>query len=160
MYNFNMTKDRQNELLAACNFTREQEDIFNELVAGTKRKDVPLKLKDKYPMSERTLKRRINAIIQKISQYNERETIKHKVYIHKFPNGKKYVGVCQCCKDRWNGGNGYANNTEMYEDIKKYGWENIEHKVILETSDSYIAYELEKILIEELDLINNGYNNM
>jgi hypothetical protein len=48
----------------------------------------------------------------------------------------------------------------MYEDIKKYGWENIEHKVIFETSDNYIAYELERILIEELDLINNGYNNI
>lgn len=160
MYSFNMTKDKQNELLVACNFTKQEQDIFNELVAGTKRKDIPLKLKDKYNMSASTVKRKINAIIHKISQYNEGENITHKVYIHKFPNGKKYVGVCQCCRDRWNGGNGYANNTEMYEDIKKYGWENIEHKVILETSDNYIAYELERILIEELDLINNGYNNI
>ena len=53
----------------------------------------------------------------------------------------------------------YASNKKMFNDIKKYGWNNIKHEILFETSDSYIAYELESLLIRELDLKNIGYNN-
>ena len=156
IYNFKIAKERKEELLNNILFSNQEKEIFIELTNGTKRNELPTKLN----ISQRTVARRIKQISLKINEYeNNNSNVIHKVYIHKFPNGKKYVGVCQCCEDRWANGNGYAYNTKMYSDIQKYGWENIEHKILLETSNSEIAYTIEKILIDELDLKNNGFNN-
>lgn len=160
MYNFNMSKDRKKELLNNCGFDEIEIFIFNELVEGTKRKDIGLKVKEKYNLCYRTTQRKMQKISIKIGNYDLNQQPTHKVYMHKFPDGKRYVGVCQCCKDRWDNGSRYAYNKEMFEAIQKYGWENIEHKILFETSDSYIAYALERVLIDELDLVNNGYNNI
>ena len=158
MYNFKMSKSRQEKLMNECNFNEIEKCIFNNLVLEKSRLEVYDIIKQKYGCSISTTNRIIKKIINKINNYDYSDDSKYKIYIHKFPNGKKYVGVCQCCEDRWNNGNGYANNKEMYEDIKKYGWENIEHKVLYEISDSKIAYDIEHILINELELIKNGYN--
>ena len=159
MYNFRMSKIKQNEILRLCNFSELQEFIFNNLVEEKTRSEVYKLVKEKYDKCSSSVDKQIKIIAQKINDYkNEESFVKYKLYIHKFPNGKKYVGVCQNCNDRWNNGNGYADNREMYDDIKKYGWDNIEHKIVYETSDSYLAYLLETILIDELDLISNGYN--
>ena len=57
----------------------------------------------------------------------------YKVYIHKFPNGKAYIGITrQEPKIRWGGGNGYVRNEYMHRAIKKYGWENIEHIILFD----------------------------
>lgn len=160
MFNFKMSKVRQKNLLNNCNFTNIEKFIFNNLVEGKQRKDIYLLAYNEYNVSAPTVNRRIKDIVKKIRNYEEGEKYTHKVYIHKFPNGKKYVGVCQCCEDRWANGLGYAHNIEMFKDIQKYGWENIEHKILLEVSDNDIAYKLERILIDELDLVNNGYNNI
>lgn len=54
------------------------------------------------------------------------------VYIHTFPNGKKYVGQTkQNPEYRWNKGEGYKGQPYMYNAIRKYGWENIKHEVII-----------------------------
>lgn len=155
-----MSKKKQDELLNNCNFTEEEKFIFNNLVQKKTRTEIYPLVYEKYKLSTATVSRRIKSIIKKINSYEEGEEYTHKIYIHKFPNGKKYVGVCQNCNDRWNFGRGYAFNTKMFEDIKKYGWDNIEHKILLEVSDSLLAYKIEKILIDELDLINKGYNNI
>ena len=161
MYNFKMTKKKQQEIINKCNFSEIEKLIFNNLVEEKTRIEVYKIIKDKYGISQATVCNYIKKIAYKISQCeSEDDLYTHKLYIHKFPNGKKYVGVCISCEDRWHNGNGYAYNKEMYEDIKKFGWENIEHKILLETGDSELAYKLEKILIEELDLINNGYNRI
>ena len=160
MFNFKMSKKRQNEILDYCNFSELEKFVFNNLVEEKTRTEVYELAKQNYNVSASTINRIIKSLIKKISEKEEEKIVfTHKVYIHKFPNGKKYVGVCQCCQDRWNNGNGYANNKKMYEDIKKYGWENIEHKILLETSDNDLAYKLERILIDELELVKNGYNN-
>lgn len=156
MYNFNISKREKQEILDNVIFTDEEKKVFENLTVGIKRKELPLIV----GTSQRTIARLVKKISDKISNYKNNETISHKVYVHKFPNGKKYVGVCQCCEDRWANGNGYAYNKKMYDDIKKYGWENIEHKVLYETSNSSVAYNIERILIDELELVNNGYNNM
>lgn len=86
------------------------------------------------------------------------------VYIHKFPNGKQYVGITSVKPEtRWANGNGYKKNKVMYEDIKKYGWNNIEHILF---NDEDILYDeeeacyIEKCLIDSWDLTNpeKGYN--
>ena len=159
MYNFKMLKKEQNEIIENCNFDELQTFIFNNLVQDKSRLKLFDLAKEKYNVSQSTVKREIKKIVKIVSDYKNNESnFTHKVYIHKFPNGKKYVGVCQCCEDRWSNGKGYAYNKEMYEDIQKYGWNNIEHKILIEIKDSKIAYDIERILIDELDLINKGYN--
>jgi hypothetical protein len=75
-------------------------------------------------------------------------------------NGKAYVGItCQKVKDRWKNGNGYAC-MKFSRAIKKYGWDNFKHIVIIENLEQYTAYETEKALIAAFDLTNpqKGYN--
>lgn len=57
---------------------------------------------------------------------------KYTVYYHTFPNGKMYFGqTCQDVEKRW-GKNGYCYRTQslMWKAIKKYGWDNIDHRII------------------------------
>lgn len=85
----------------------------------------------------------------------------YKVYIHKFPNGKAYIGITrQEPKIRWGGGNGYVRNEYMYRAIKKYGWENIEHIVLFDGLSKNDACEIEKELIKKHKTNNKkfGYN--
>ena len=71
-------------------------------------------------------------------------------YKSEFYNNKKYIGICQCCEDRWANGNGYGYNKDMFEDIKRYGWENIEHIILLESYNNELIYQLESNLIKAL----------
>ena len=74
----------------------------------------------------------------------------YKVYIHKFPNGKAYIGITrQEPKVRWGGGNGYVRNEYMHRAIKKYGWENIEHIILFDGLSEEDACEIEKSLIKK-----------
>ena len=74
----------------------------------------------------------------------------YKVYIHKFPNGKAYIGITrQEPKIRWGGGNGYVRNEYMHRAIKKYGWENIEHIILFDGLSKEDACEIEKSLIKK-----------
>lgn len=70
------------------------------------------------------------------------------VYKHIFPNGKLYYGItCREPEVRWDGGKGYIDNKEMYSDIVKYGWNNIEHEIIATDMNYHEARELEHMLI-------------
>lgn len=84
------------------------------------------------------------------------------VYKHTCPNGKVYVGIT-CAKnlhERFRDGNGYGNCKRFSNAIKKYGWENIKHEVLLRglTHEEACAKEIE--LIEQLKATNPefGYN--
>ena len=46
----------------------------------------------------------------------------------------------------------------MKKAIKKYGWENIRHDIVLDVLSKEQANKLEKYLIAELNTIQNGYN--
>lgn len=84
------------------------------------------------------------------------------VYVHLFPNGKRYVGITgQQVKERWRvNGNGYKPQKLMWKAIQKYGWNNIQHIIIAENLTSSEAGELEKRLISEYKTndIAFGYN--
>ena len=83
------------------------------------------------------------------------------VYQHKFPNGKIYFGITkQDPKKRWGCGCNYSNNERMTNAIKKYGWDNIEHKVLYEYDTLEEAEQKEIELIKEYktDLRKFGYN--
>lgn len=53
------------------------------------------------------------------------------VYMHISPNNKKYIGVTKNKPEkRWGYGNNYKSSPMFYKAIKKYGWNNIEHKIL------------------------------
>lgn len=84
----------------------------------------------------------------------------YKVYMHTFPNGKKYIGITkQSLKERFDSGYGYRI-PPMKNAIQKYGWENVEHKLLFENLSKEQAYEKEIELISLLQTtnINYGYN--
>ena len=87
-----------------------------------------------------------------------REKRKYYVYIHTCPNGKCYIGMSITPKNRWNNGNGYKGNKEFYKDILKYGWDNIEHEILIETHYGWIARGLEKDLITKYRELKKAYN--
>lgn len=83
------------------------------------------------------------------------------VYIHTFPNGKRYVGVTRnSLEKRW-GYRGRNYKTQFVgKAIEKYGWENVQHEVfcLCETKES--AERVERFLVKHYDTTNAlyGYN--
>lgn len=88
------------------------------------------------------------------------------VYIHKFPNGKMYIGITSKKPNaRWQNGNGYSKEKQpiMYNAIKKYGWENIEHIIMFSDLSENDAKSKEIELIKKYNTFyknenSNGYN--
>lgn len=78
---------------------------------------------------------------------------KYCVYKHTFPNGKVYVGITkQKPEDRWrHDGVGYMpknnNCSRIWNAIQKYGWENVEHEILIENLTEHEAKEKEKFFI-------------
>lgn len=86
---------------------------------------------------------------------------KYFVYRHVAPNGKMYVGITSKSRpeDRWGyEGSGYSENAHFWAAIKKYGWNNFKHIVVVHGVDVDTACRLEEYLIEKYDSMNNGYN--
>lgn len=83
------------------------------------------------------------------------------LYVHIAPNGKMYFGItCKSIKERW-GTNGGGYNSQLFSRaIKKYGWDNFKHIVLLENLSKEMACECEKYLIAKFQTNNPkyGYN--
>ena len=82
------------------------------------------------------------------------------VYLHIFPNGKKYVGITSRKPyERWHNGEGYKRQY-IYRAIKKYKWHNIEHKILYTNLSKKEACNKEIELIAFYDSTNKekGYN--
>lgn len=83
------------------------------------------------------------------------------VYEHMTPAGKRYIGItAQTPEQRWQNGKGYRHNEYFENAIKKYGWGNIEHKIIKTniTKEEAEAMEIELIKKFKSNDRNNGYN--
>lgn len=89
-----------------------------------------------------------------------RESV-YSVYLHIFPNGKVYVGITgQKPHARWGkDGNGYKYN-RLASAIAKYGWNNIQHRILFSGLTSKEAGDIEKKLIAVFCSSDskNGYN--
>lgn len=75
-------------------------------------------------------------------------------------NGKMYIGTTsQDVRDRWCGGNNYRRQP-FGKAIKKYGWGNFRHIILIENLEENIAYEIEKELIKKYKTNQEqyGYN--
>jgi len=80
--------------------------------------------------------------------------------MHKFPNGKVYIGVTsQKLYKRWQHGEGY-HNAKVHEAIFEYGWCNIEHVILYENLTKEDAKKLEIETITKYKSNNSefGYN--
>lgn len=87
----------------------------------------------------------------------------YSVYLHVFPNGKKYVGSTSLpLRDRWDGGLGYERQKRMFSAILKYGWENISHYLLFDGLDKKTALTIEAMLIREWKTYTHakGYNTV
>ena len=81
------------------------------------------------------------------------------VYMHISPSGKKYVGITS--KNpivRWQSGTGYIRCPLFYRAIMKYGWDNIEHKVLFKGLSKDRAEKLEINLIRHYKNLGISYN--
>ena len=85
----------------------------------------------------------------------------YSVYIHTFPNGKKYIGVTRCKPElRWGANGCNYKNPYMVNAIKKYGWDNITHEIVAENLTVDQASQMEVELIQKYNSADKryGYN--
>ena len=84
------------------------------------------------------------------------------VYMHIcLENDKKYIGITKRSpKVRWNSGRGYVGSKFFYSAIKKYGWENFKHEIILcnLTKEEANMFEIELIKYYKTTNRMYGYN--
>ena len=101
-------------------------------------------------------------LINEILVEENKEKRKYFVYKHTVPNGKVYIGItcCESVELRWFGGWGYSQNDAFYEDIKKYGWENIAHEILYQDLTPKDARKIEIELIRQYNSTDSqyGYN--
>lgn len=87
----------------------------------------------------------------------------YKVYVHITPNGKLYFGITHMNpKYRWlSTGKGYQRCTLFWRAIQKYGWDNIQHIILMDNLSKEVACECEKYLIAKYksNYSDFGYNN-
>lgn len=85
----------------------------------------------------------------------------YSVYVHISPSYKIYVGITSLKPEyRWNYGRGYCKNEHFIRAIKKYGWDNFKHIVLVSGLTKKEAEKLEVELIYEYGSDNPkyGYN--
>lgn len=83
------------------------------------------------------------------------------VYMHTFPNGKRYVGITsKPATERWKHGFGYYSQPYINHAIKKYGWENVKHDILHSNLSKEEACAIEETLISNNRLTESeyGYN--
>lgn len=85
----------------------------------------------------------------------------YSVYLHIFPNDKKYVGITSKKPlHRWGShGQGYKRQSLIWNAICKYGWDNIQHIILYTNKTEEEAFQIEQDLIQLFNTKNpNGYN--
>lgn len=83
------------------------------------------------------------------------------LYMHITPNNKKYIGITKLKpNERWKNGKGYKNNILFSRAINKYGWNNIQHIILLSNLTKEKAEQKEIEYIAKYQTTNNkyGYN--
>lgn len=98
----------------------------------------------------------------------EIENRDYKVYMHvlskditNLEHDKRYIGATRKSLDaRWNHGRGYMQQKCFWEAIQRYGWDNIEHKLVADNLTAKEAGELEQSLIMEYktNIKDYGFN--
>ena len=86
----------------------------------------------------------------------------YSIYVHTFPDGRKYVGSTkrEDVRLRWRYGYGYVRNKKLFNAIKSVGWENIQHEIIDTATSKETALKLEEYytLLWRTNEPEYGYN--
>ena len=85
------------------------------------------------------------------------------VYMHEFPNGKKYVGMTkQPLVRRWCNGHGYDDQSDISLAIATFGWDNVEHYMLCSdlTREQAVVEMMRAIELYKTYDPNHGYNKM
>lgn len=85
----------------------------------------------------------------------------YKVYVHVFPDGKRYVGCTSIdLRSRWDTGMGYASQPKVFDAIVKFGWDNIRHYMLHDNLTKKEAELLEAAYINKWKTYTpcGGYN--
>ena len=83
------------------------------------------------------------------------------VYLHTFPDGKKYVGITsKTAEERWGREGRNYRNMYVYEGIQLWGWDNIKHEILEQGLTESAARVREQYYIKQLNsyIETNGYN--
>lgn len=82
----------------------------------------------------------------------------YRIYLRRTPDGRVYIG-CTTVSLEARAKLGYGN-TDFQKAVDKYGWDNIQSEVLVETVDKEQARILEQQYIEQYDAMNPevGYN--
>lgn len=82
------------------------------------------------------------------------------VYVHTFPNGKRYVGISRNVKHRFRNGKGYQHQRVIYNAVQKYDWKNVETTILCEhlTEEEAKQKEIEYIALFNTTDRRYGYN--
>ena len=86
--------------------------------------------------------------------------MKHCIYMHKFPNGKVYIGqtISGNTRTRWGKRGSPYKGQKVYEAIEEFGWDNIEHIILEDNIPSEEIDDKERAYIDQYDSVRNGYN--
>jgi len=166
-YYFDYTDEALQNILKSNILRNRDKKILLKLVEG---KTVS-KIAEESNCSYRTIcnrRRDIFNATKKFMNYKHRQNKRNnknndgfKVYILTFPNNKVYIGITsQKEAKRWNDGKNYISNKTMYNDIIKYGWNNIKKDIVYRFLTEKEALEKEKELIihYKSHLNKYGYN--
>lgn len=84
------------------------------------------------------------------------------VYMHTFPNKKKYIGItCRSPVVRWGKtGSGYRDQKLMWNAIQEFGWDNIKHEILFyDLSEEEAKLKEEELITKyKTSLSDYGYN--
>lgn len=82
------------------------------------------------------------------------------VYKHTSPSGKVYIGISSNINSRWSrSGFRYTTYNSIFKRaIEKYGWNNIEHKILFDNLTKEKAVQLEIDLIRHYKNLGVSYN--
>lgn len=82
------------------------------------------------------------------------------VYKHTSPSGKVYIGISSNISIRWSrSGFRYTTYNSIFKRaIEKYGWNNIEHKILFDNLTKEKAVQLEIDLIRHYKNLGISYN--
>ena len=80
----------------------------------------------------------------------------YSVYVHRTPDGMYYAGVSKNVKNRWQAGQ--YKDSSLWPYIEQYGFDNIEHAVVVDGVDRETALRLEDMLIQMYHSFGKGIN--
>ena len=92
---------------------------------------------------------------------NQSPEAHYTVYKLTSPTGKIYIGCTgRKPQKRWRNGQGYRNNSILYADIQKFGWDAFTKEILCEKLTKEGAESIEKRMIDISDARNlrKGYN--